>query len=237
MHRRQYSEMPTDAHLVFVPTLIEEFPRWLDYFAQHGPFNRPDQLACHRRTIERRAAHATVASAVLDQDFVVSLYDTLKAWGLGQRRSRLRPLPEFSAALVRVLPRLQTLGGLRIDAPELDVDSAIQSIWTAVESLSVADNQAQLDAGTKTLHHVLPELVPPMDRAYTQQFFRWHNPQFQYGQEKCFRTAYAALVHVARSTSPRQYVGTHPWHTSVTKVLDNALVGLVKAAQRGVITT
>lgn len=228
--------MPTDSHLVFVPALIDGFPRWLEYFAHHGPFTRPDQLACHRKTTALRAAHVTIASAVLDENFVVSLYDTLKAWGLGNRRSLLRPLPEFSAALAGVLPQLQALDSLRIDAPELEVDATIHAVWSVIESLNVADNQAQLVAGTKTLHHLLPELVPPMDRAYTQQFFRWHNPQFQYGQPKCFNLAYAALVHVARSTLARQYVGTHPWHTSITKVLDNALVGFVKAVQDGAVT-
>lgn len=224
-----------DSHLALVPVLIADFSRWLDYFAEHGPFTRPDQLARHRRTLDLRAACASVAAAVADPEFVKSLYHTLEAWGLGSRRSVLRPLSEFSAALIHALPGLEALESRRIDAPELDVDVTIQAIWALIESMNVADNRTQLVTGTKTLHHLLPELVPPMDRAYTQQFFRWHNPQFQYGQQECFRLAYAALVHVARSTSPREYVGSHPWHTSVTKVLDNALVGFVKAVNDGVI--
>jgi hypothetical protein len=27
--------------------------------------------------------------------------------------------------------------------------------------------------GTKALHHLLPDLVPPMDRAWTGAFFHW----------------------------------------------------------------
>jgi hypothetical protein len=98
------------------------------------------------------------------------------------------------------------------------------------------DNNAPLVAGSKALHHLLPELVPPMDRAYTQQFFGWHNPEFQYGQQKCFRIAFAALALVARRVNPRQFVEAHPWNTSVTKVLDNALVGLLCAVRDGLLT-
>ena len=72
-----------------------------------------------------------------------------------------------------------------------------------------------------------------MDRAYTQKFFGWHSPQFQYRQGECFRLAYTALVFVARRTNAAQYVGTHPWHSSVSKVLDNGVVGLVRAIVNG----
>lgn len=33
-------------------------------------------------------------------------------------------------------------------------------------------------AGSKTLHHLLPDLVPPIDREYTRPFFGLHNPEF-----------------------------------------------------------
>jgi hypothetical protein len=40
----------------------------------------------------------------------------------------------------------------------------------------------------------------------------------------------------ARDVDPRQYVGAHPWHTSASKVLDNALVGLMRAIGDGVLS-
>jgi hypothetical protein len=66
-----------------------------------------------------------------------------------------------------------------------------------------------------------------MDREYTQTFFGWHNPQFQYGQRTCFAEAFGAFVQIARSVNPSQYVNTG-WNSSRTKVLDNALVGLLQ---------
>ena len=68
-----------------------------------------------------------------------------------------------------------------------------------------------------------------MDRAYTQTFFRWHPTQFQNNQVRCFGLAYKALASVARDVGASEYVGTHPLHSSVSKVLDNGLVGLVRA--------
>ena len=220
-------------HLALLPLLVAKFPRWLDHFVDHGPFTRREQLTCHVKAIALRRKHASAAAASEDSAFVEMLYDTLRAWGVGSRGSILVPLAEFGLRLRSWSATLEPLEPLRIDADDLDVKRAIGSIWRAVESISVVRNNAPLVAGSKTLHHLLPDLVPPMDRAYTQTFFGWHNPQFQYDQANCFRLAYTALASVAQRVKASEHVGNHPWHSSVSKVLDNGLVGLVCAIQDG----
>ena len=92
--------------------------------------------------------------------------------------------------------------------------------------MDIVTNDAKIVGGTKTLHHLLPELIVPIDRAYTKNFFGWHDPQFQYDQHACFHEAFLAFVTVARSANPRQYV-SKGWNSSLTKVIDNALVGMI----------
>ena len=219
--------------LALLPFLVAKFPRWLDHFVDHGPFTRHEQLACHVKAIALRRKQASVAAASEDPAFAEALYDTLRAWGVGSRGSILVPLAEFGPRLRFVSTTLQPLEALSIDADDLDVQSTIESVWNAIESIGVVRNKAPLVAGSKTLHHLLPDLVPPMDRAYTQTFFGWHAPQFQNDQAQCFQLAYKALTSVARRVRPAEYVGTHSWHSSVSKVLDNALVGLACAIQEG----
>ncbi len=48
----------------------------------------------------------------------------------------------------------------------------------------------------------------------------------QYEGEECFVEALHSLVDIARSTDLAQYVGDG-WYTSKTKVIDNAIVGLL----------
>lgn len=214
---------------MFRPLLVAKFSRWLDHFVDHGPFTRPEQLECHSRAIALRREHASAASASEDSAFVEALYDTLRAWGVGSRGSILVPLTEFGPRLRLVSAALEPLEPLRIDNDDLDIQGSIEFLWKAIESMGVVRNKALLVAGSKTLHHLLPDLVPPMDRAYTQTFFRWHPTQFQNNQVRCFGLAYKALASVARDVGASEYVGTHPLHSSVSKVLDNGLVGLVRA--------
>ena len=221
-------------HRAFVPLLVAKFPRWLDHFVQHGPFTRPDQLRWHLKAISLRRQHDSVAAALEDAVFVEALYNTLLAWGVGSRGSSLVPLAEFAPRLRSVNATLKLLEPLRIDADNPNNRGSIESLlWNVIESMGVVRNKAPLVAGSKTLHHLLPDLVPPMDRAYTQTFFGWHAPQFQNNQASCFGLAYETLAAVARRVEASEHVGTHAWHSSVTKVLDNGLVGLVCAIQDG----
>jgi hypothetical protein len=61
-------------------------------------------------------------------------------------------------------------------------------------------------------------------RGFQVSMFDYY-PQFQYGEHGCFHETFLAFVTVAREVNPRQYVGGG-WNTSLTKVIDNALVGV-----------
>jgi hypothetical protein len=89
------------------------------------------------------------------------------------------------------------------------------------------ENRSLIVPGTKTLHHLLPDLVPPMDRAWTGAFFLWSAAAPQYGQAALFRRTLTAFAHIAQATQPAAYVGDG-WRTSTTKILDNAVIGYCK---------
>jgi hypothetical protein len=93
-----------------------------------------------------------------------------------------------------------------------------------VQELGVVDNQARIVAGTKTLHHLIPDLVPPMDRAWTGAFFGWRLLDPQNRQTEIFSKALAGLYGVAVAARPSRLVGAG-WRTSLTKILDNAVIG------------
>jgi hypothetical protein len=176
-------------------------------------------------TIERRRALGSAAAALDDHDFKWSLYQTLQAWQIGQRASRLKSFSAFEDALRARASEIGELDRLTIDQADLDVGAVGERLAQLVQGLEIVENKARVVPGSKTLHHILPELVVPIDRAYTQRFFGWPTPRFQYAPEECFVEAFEAFVRIAQATNPAQYVGAG-WYTSRTKVIDNAIVGL-----------
>jgi hypothetical protein len=61
---------------------------------------------------------------------------------------------------------------------------------------------------------------------YTQEFFGFHSPEFQYGQRQVFEEIWARYVEIASAVNPARYVGPG-WRTSRSKVIDNAIVAFV----------
>lgn len=151
----------------------------------------------------------------------------ITAWGIGLWRSRLKPFEEFAAILSRQKQAVAKSETMILDDPLIDVGVTTDALWTLMLQLPIVENAATLVPVTKALLHVLPELVVPMHREYTQVFFGWQNPQFQYGQCNCFAEAFSAFAQIARAVNPSQYLNKS-WNSSRTKVVDNALVGLLQ---------
>jgi hypothetical protein len=143
---------------------------------------------------------------------------------MNARAARLKPFLSFVAALQAKASEITELDSIVIDQPDMDVPWVAQRLGQLVKTLAVADNKATVVAGTKALHHLLPDLVVPMDRRFTQTFFGWDNGRFQHLPEECLAEALRCFAQVAQAVHPAQYVGGG-WYTSRTKIIDNAVVG------------
>lgn len=208
-------------------SLIDGFDQCVETYDRSVPFTRSGQYEFHRRTIDRRTTVGSVEAAVQDEQFLELLYETLKCWGIGKRASRLVPFTEFRSTLESHMAQLAELEPLAIESLTTSDQSTITAIDFLISDLHVVDNLARIVAGTKTLHHLLPNLVPPMDRAWTGAFFGWSTLDPQNNQTVIFREAFSAFVEIAGVTHPSRFVGAG-WRTSSTKVLDNALIGYGK---------
>jgi hypothetical protein len=72
-----------------ITLLIGDFDRFLDLYDRHRPFSRYGQLEFHLDTIRKRRELGSVKAAISDLGFLERLYQTLPAWGIGTRASRL----------------------------------------------------------------------------------------------------------------------------------------------------
>jgi len=115
-----------------------------------------------------------------------------------------------------------------IDDSHLDREQIGDRLRQLIAGIDIVENKSKLVALSKTIRHILPDLLPPIDRVYTQQFFLWQPNEFRNQQELVFRSMWRHFVTIARATSPAGFVGDG-WRTSRTKVIDNAIVAFVKS--------
>jgi hypothetical protein len=206
-----------------VREVIDNFDALVTDYDGTVPFQRSGQYERHRATIDLRRELGSVHAAIADDRFTSVLHETLQLWGIGRRASRLTPLDFFRARLTAVADDVAACERLDISSRDLDADSAAATLDHLIRKLGIVDNQSLIVAGTKALHHLLPDLVPPMDRRWTGAFFGWWPADPQTRQTAIFTEAYRSFVEVARATNPSRSVGAG-WRTSSTKVLDNAVV-------------
>jgi hypothetical protein len=177
----------------------------------------------HQRVIALRRQLGSAERALASDVFLQQLHRLLRAWGMASRGARLAELERFQASLRREAEAICRLEPFTIAAPEATFADVIPRISAIIQALDINDNHTTVVVGTKALHHLLPDLIPPMDRAYTGTFFAWPKPYFQARQAEILREGLTVCNQVARACHPDRLVGAG-WRTSAAKILDNAIV-------------
>jgi hypothetical protein len=202
--------------------LVDRFPHYLEAFDANPAF-QTYQMKAHRDAIRRRRNLGSVANALDHADFLQEIRDVLIAWDMGKRGSILVDPSQFVAALRQAAPVLTALEIEAIDDTTLS-DTTVNQLADLVDTLAIVQNKARIVPVTKALHHLLPDLVPPMDRTYTGWFFGLHNSEIQRYTRQCFTKMFLQLRSVAIRVPLATYEFDDRWRTSRTKLLDNALI-------------
>lgn len=217
-----------------VNELCRTFPHCLNVFENNELFIGPSWYF-HQKTLARGRTHATVSTLLEDDTFFDLLYATLTSWGLhrmGPGNTKLRDIDDLRRSCRSQAESIALLAGAKLGGiPPNEVPKLIQSLWAVIATLQVSVAEARIVANSKTLHHILPELVPPIDREYTFNFF-YNRTNLSIPEEEAFTEIFMQLDHIARFNHSEisRRVGKR-WHTSYAKVVDNAIIGFVMQAR------
>jgi hypothetical protein len=209
-----------------IEDLSANFGHYLRQFEHRAVFGGPS-VHFHVRAIERRMTHESVRSAIADEELLELIYAVLTSWGMHRMGpAKLVDFEPFCNSIRKqsvILEELEPLVITDVDG----VDAVADKIWHAVSGARVSASGTQIVAGTKALHHLLPDLIPPIDRTYTIRFFH-ENTLMPRGDEDAFKEVYPALVDIATQAADHLSVNNRsPMNTSRTKIIDNAIIGYV----------
>ncbi len=219
-----------------VANLISGFDRYLAQFERSNAFPGPS-LYFHHRALARRQAHTSAASLMDDELFFEYVYAVLLAWGMhrmGKQAAKVGEFDDLIDSFRSALPKIEALWSLRIvGLPEDDVDAVAEGVWDVIADLKVSTSRTRIVAGTKALHHVLPELVPPIDRQYTFRFFTGQKSVSR-GDRQAFLEWFPLLTEIgrARATEIQSAVARGGFMaTGPAKVIDNAIMGFIQSTE------
>ena len=211
-----------------VNELVANFANYCEIFDQAELFTGPS-LYFHFKTMNLRRQYRSVSEAINDDKFLDCIYATLASWGLhrmGQGNTKLAEFRELTESFRNQTEQIQEIESRRILEIELQhIDEVAQHLWSVISRLKVGIGKTKIVSGSKALHHLLPDLVPPIDREYTIRFF-YNHTTLNRGDEKPFKEMYPRFHHIAISCRAeiKSRIG-RGMNTSITKVIDNAIVG------------
>jgi hypothetical protein len=193
---------------------------------------RGPSLYFHQRALETRSSPGSLSH-------LEYVYATLASWGMhrmGKGGSKMQSFDAFRRSV-------EALGDRFSEAQTFDFREMNDKKWTLLkdifEGLAVMASGTSLVGNSKVMHHILPNIVPPIDREYTL-WYLLGNKNIRNDLESEWKLMkdiisdffipvasnrefeLMALRWIARKDE-------YPWDTSLLKIVDNLVIGSKKA--------
>jgi DNA-binding MarR family transcriptional regulator len=221
-----------------VEALITDFGARVGRFESSSAFPGPS-LYFHTRALARRGLYNSAEELLDDEQFLEYVYAVLPAWGMhrmGKQTAKVVDFCDMVSSMRAAAPRIDQLWGRQITKIGTnDADQVARAVWAIIASLRVSRSETRIVAGSKALHHVLPELVPPIDSQYTFRFFTGQKVVNR-GDEHAFLEWFPLLCEIGRRCADEIAAALERggvMATSQSKVIDNAIIGFMQRQDGG----
>lgn len=117
----------------------------------------------------------------LSERHIEYIYAMLTSWGMhrmGTRNAQLTDFDIFKDSILKNEALFKKMKKSGMPPNETEYEKEINKLESAFLDLKVTNSQVPIVANSKTLAHILPDLIPPIDRQYTLRFFTQDNSNF-----------------------------------------------------------
>jgi len=192
----------------------------------------------------------------LSDRHIEMIYATLASWGMhkmgnpNKTKAKLVSFTDFKKSILTHREELKKLLLCEMHSCNYNQYAThIDELKNIYYSLKVSIAEATIVAHSKTLAHILPNLVPPLDRQYTVRFFtqEYHNffsdkgkfkpvINLPYGKGAQFNDFkdYCCRIKAMFDRCDKSIfsINKDTFNTSYPKIMDNCIVAFVKDAAR-----
>ena len=187
----------------------------------------------------------------LSDRHIEMIYATLASWGMhrmgdpGNTKAKMVEFNVFKASIIGQREKLQEFRDKQLDScTHAQYEEYLNNLKDIYLNLRVSIADATVVAHSKTLAHILPNLVPPIDRQYTIRFFTQENKNFftksgkyrpinlpaginaQFNDFKEYSCKMKAIYD--RCDHTMFAINKETFNTSIPKIIDNIIMAFVK---------
>jgi len=163
------------------------------------------------------------------------VYATLASWGMHRMGSGGSKMHSFEVLLQSV----HLLKNRIVEAQTFDYREMSETKWAVIEEIfsgiKVMASATTIVGNSKVMHHMLPNIVPPIDREYTLRYLfnttgikNDLTKEWQLMKEIISEFFIPVASDISFSFKVDQWMKNrknYPWDTSAMKVVDNLIIG------------
>ena len=202
-------------------------------------FRDSHDLHYYRKIIDMHRHYNDLEELLNNESIYYLIYSTLEKWNMNQQGARLNNPSIIKKSILSNKPFLLRLYKYRLESIKTPMDEsdekAIMTLGLVFKGLDIMKSKRRIVGVSKALHFLLPDLVPPMDGRYTMSFHYGYN---KYDDDieketKTFKDILLKANGIARKFNlTADDVDGVGWNTSIPKLIDNAIIGLLKHIER-----
>lgn len=189
---------------------------------------RGPSLFFHRRSLETRGPQ-------ISERHLEYIYATLVSWGMhrmGKGGSKMQSFERFRESVEQLRDKIAR-------AQEIELAQMTEDAWNLLrdvfQGINVMASGASLVGNSKVMHHMTPNIIPPIDREYTLKYLRGNsnienNLDAEWNLVRSIVSDFfipVACDHAfcQKAANWMANQDKFPWDTSILKVIDNLVIG------------
>lgn len=155
------------------------------------------------------------------------VYTTLIAWNMNTRKASLSNFKSFKESILKNKHLILSLLQFRIEnLTENDKYTVLSILNQLFNKLDLTQTKSRLVTFSKTMHFFLPNLVVPIDRKYTLNFF-YNGTNINLNHEfRYFKDSFEKFIELAQKVDFDQYYDKK-WNRNIPKMIDNTIIGFM----------
>lgn len=166
------------------------------------------------------------------------IYAVLTSWGMhrmGKGGAKMTDFKTFSKSIVSIQKELKQLKNKKLENLEEKDFNILEKIF---KKIKVMQSKTKIVGNSKVMAHLLPNIVPPIDREYTFFFLKgskYINNDIDKEWIIFKKFLQEFFMKVANNEDFQKKSANwiknkdYPWDTSVPKIIDNLIIGIVKS--------
>ena len=189
----------------------------------------------HIKAIDKYRSVENYDNLLSDDQYIEYIYATLAAWGMHRMTKNvlMKEYKNFKNAIELIRDSLVELKEYKLETIQ-SIEDIKNPLLMAFSDLNVMERGSKIVGNSKALHHLLPDLIPPMDRRNTINFF-YEDPlkkevSIPKDEDECFLEILSEYIYITRrlKLTFRDFPDKNSFDTSVPKIIDNAIIGFIQ---------